>query len=179
MGQLAAAERLNRLDLGQLWKARVAHCATSNFWALFKSTKRTLFSPSHIKASIGDLYTQVPYPEQNSHENAAQLVQKTTDAISSLDDDFSPSELRRALLSVGRGKAPGLDGIPNIALRVATDSPKFLASLLSYYNLLLGNRTQNNSFEDSASPTSTSLLGYTGLTSILHPIPKHDGGVMF
>ena len=175
--ELTEAERLNKNDLEGIWKNRIANSSYSNFWKLFRDRKQTAVMAEEIRDKIGSLYKQENYPDHANHTQTAMRIQQSSSIRSALDQEFTAAEIRNALLSSGKGKAPGLDGISHIALRTAAESPKFVAHLCSHYNSVLRYQTGRSVSPASHDHSTSSIqLGFKQFDSILHAIPKNDGG---
>lgn len=158
--EVMESERENIRDLKQWSKERTAALGTpATFWKLITQRKRTPQDPKQVQEYFGDLYGAKAYPEKDLNKDQLLALKGNMSSVTALDDLFSETEVLAALLKTGKGKAPGLDGIPYLALKVASKSDSFIKATTELYNSYL-----------------QQLKSLPQALGILHAIPKKDKG---
>jgi hypothetical protein len=154
------AERANIQDIKSWSKDRTAALGCGNaFWKLLIQRSRVPQDPVDVRKFFGDLYRAKNYSAKLITETEIAALVSNGSVITSLDHLFSESEVIAALLKTGRSKAPGLDGIPNLALQAGAKSQTFVKRTTALYNGLLEQQTE-----------------LPKAFAILHAIPKKDNG---
>lgn len=149
-------EEQNKLDLIEWTKEELAR--PHGIWKLLRDRKPTDRTSTQIKEILGDRYQHKAYKDEANCNEATDAIKRISYQASELDAYFSHKEVQMALQSFKGSKAPGPDGITNLAIRVSGQSKSFVSNLRDHYNALLD--------QTKAYPPTVEAL--------LYPIPKGD-----